>query len=261
MSMIIMSTAIFVKAEEETENDVYEYTFERDEKYEELKDKWNIDDSYISDDYSSGHKWDGSEHRKCVDDDKKLERQELLRSVALGQHSFRYRHALNVSGLSTIYDGAILNMNELLYFITCDIKCDIIGYTYIDVSNDGEKELVYRVESGMAGGYVIFYTDNDNVYVTILQCQAISNLKTDGTFMFTANELGNYMCLTGKNPRVVYGTHMLFFEADGSYDGIVVINGQEAENEQFEEYEEQWRGIENCVTTEYTKDNINKTFN
>lgn len=218
-----------------------------------VADKWNIDSSYIGD-YDG--MWDDDYHKTCEDDDKYLEGEALLKSVAIGNRSFIYKSNNESSGDLGISMGASLNMNELFYVLSNGKKTanmDITGFAMEDITGDGKKELVIEGKTESLYTYIVIYDYKGIAYMTEFSGWKISRINNDGTFEGPGKE-PVYLDVDNMTPVVKYKAwHINNTSGNTGYFTEDKLVGYE----EYLEYIIEWNSQSDKFTlTEFTMDNL-----
>lgn len=237
------------KDEDKEDGDVDEY-------YEKLLTRWEVDDSYINKHYYETCRWNGEEHKTCEDDDKYLEGEALLKSVAIGNRSFIYKSNNESSGDLGISMGASLNMNELFYVLSNGKKTanmDITGFAMADITGDGKKELVIEGKTESMYTYIVIYDYKGIAYMTEFSGWKISRINTDGTFEGPGKEPA-YLDVDNMTPVVKYKAwHINNTSGNAGY----FTEDKLVDYEEYLEYIIEWNSQSDKFTlTEFTMDNL-----
>ena len=208
--------------------------------------------------YNQSLKWDGSEHVKCAEDDKQLERNELFASVLGNRHSFVYRDAVN--GWQTdinFKDGAELSMQEFNYILSLQ-NYNPTEFALVGLNGEGNNAVIIVAEKGVGNAYFLLYEYNGNAYMSVTMGRGTRNFKTNGAYIGTDDTAVIWQ--TDKDSAIM--KHMAYFEiikAGDDYKTIYYIAGKKVEQIEYEQYVEKWGSSgTDCEFVPLTDKNINK---
>ena len=208
--------------------------------------------------YNQSLKWDGSEHVKCAEDDKQLQRNELFASVLGNRHSFVYRDAVNGGQTDINFkDGAELSMQEFNYILSLQ---NYIPTEFALVGLNGEENnaVIIVAEKGVGNAYFLLYEYNGNAYMSVTMGRGTRNFKTNGAYIGTDDTAVIWQ--TDKDSAIM--KHMAYFEiikAGDDYKTVYYIAGKKVEQIEYEQYVEKWGSSgTDCEFVPLTDKNINK---
>ena len=119
------------------------------------------------------------------------------------------------------------------------------AYTFVDLDQDGSKELAVRCTTDYGLYIILRYNAADaTVYGYSIGTRAFIEVKTDGRFLGSSGAAFNYISRAEFD-----GTKMVVIDLayKNDFDGIYEIKGKAVTKEEMEAYWFAWEQAENCV--------------
>lgn len=169
---------------------------------------------------------------------------------------------------SLIFDGdeerMELMINDILVILEdYGAERKIYQFALVDLDNDSKTEVVLDVISvGNSGNKIILHEIDNEIYAYVVGSRTFWDLKSDGTYSFSATTLTNDGCA-----RIVEFSESLYVEkiimsATGSYEGAdkFIINDELVTESEYENAIKNQNSKVNVIWYDFNENNIRKCF-